>query len=77
MEMMSKIAFCQVETNIEAVTVPNTTKSGVDETYYAITPVDADAKMKMGTMFADIFHGKQSPKSVRELTLSYLSMIIL
>ena len=64
--------FCQVETNIEAVTVPNPTKSGVDETDYTITPMDDDTKMKMGTTFAYIVHGKQSPKSAARVNLVLL-----
>ena len=69
--------FCQVETNIEAVTVPNPTKSGVDETDYAITPVDDDTKMRMGTTFSYIVHGNSPPNQPQELTLSCLSRIIL
>ena len=54
--------FSEVGTNTEAVTVPNSTTSGVDETDDAITSVVYNTKMNTVIMSADIVSGNKSPK---------------
>ena len=61
---VTDFGFCQVGTKTEAVPVPNSTTSAVDEMDDAITSMVDDTKMKTGMNFSDIVRGNQSPKSV-------------
>ena len=54
---VTAFSFCQLGNNTEAVSVPKSTTSGVDE-----TSVVADTKIKTGIMFADIVRGNQYHK---------------
>ena len=61
---ITDFGFSQAGTNTEAVHVPNSTTSGVDETDDAIISVVSDTNANTGMKFSDIVRGNQSPKSV-------------